>query len=1492
MVPGWVDAMIAILLACAVAGISAYLAYRLGMLGNKKKAGTKATCPEDSGGRICSNHGTCANNNCSCDLGWMGKSCNEPAVQCAMVLDDTGGLAECSGHGDCVFGACNCGSTYFGVNCEEREVTCATVDGVACSGQGTCNALGKCDCNAGFTGSACQRGVGCPSDCNGAGGTCSGAPNYTCSCAGDYAGDDCTNCDSATPGACTTPPASKVGSGKCAVGNGKECGGNGTCDESTGACACAHGFVGVACTGECPKNSLGDYCSTPFNCGSGTLAVPASEKHGACEEGANTLGVCVCEPGYGKDDVTCGGCVSGFTAGSAGLGTQRSISFEGCFDRPTGGSATVTQDNYEGACVKACPGTGGFGVSAFTCYGNGTCLSGGNCACFDAQVGTGDAKRFNDANINFCDNCKVAFKTTKAYGAKATEKAPPGPVDPSWPDSYFDGPAECPGFVDAGHRDAKRFCFGHGQCDGCGECTQCDNAGDFPFRRTFNYCATCQFSRGDEPSQPLQKPYPKDKNGGDITFWDTGACTPCIFMTCETTAVVQKRCPDEPPTEAQALCTAARMRLIAWQEEHPDEQIPEDTEWYKHYLANCDCVGCEKNHGMGCAAPYMLYEDAAWSKVWGEINGCYGVINPETVHQTTTFVPDPNNPQTPLLGDVNWCDCPFDYSDNPTPNTFCDPARANCCIQTSPAANILGAQGDGFESGPLDKAISCDTSADCPAGKPVCDGRLCIPNGHCGVWGVETQQISSGGNPADGTGFGCAPLTRSGTVYKGPPISCASTDADKKAADVSFRCSCDYPKLNGNGKLQTMTWNSTGILEPNSQQSLATACGACAGIRDYDNGYDEPATVVTAAMTTQATWLPLLETWAREQSVDPDSVGSTTDLVTTFETLYKHSNLERFNGVSGRNFHTSHEAKGGLPCVPGTDDNCIVQPLLEAIVPTTGLPLGSATGVGSSWVGGHANCCPQLCGDLIASTAGGDASKSSSSTVNVNSGNASCARDNGCGSTCPSLCTGLMGCNSAGILGELANDTKIPEINWISADGDRGGGTISGTTNVSSFAEPGCGYDAGGRTSNVCQHKVLCQKFLYTFWYRLTQPCGDAKGTGVGDTGTGPCWDLDTVCRNLGWTACSNVVGQVACAFSKVHSCCFVGSAMVTMADGSRRPISTVRADDLVMDGSGKSTRVVYKGDTIDGRREAFGFSGVAPFTTTYQWFVGLDGQGKEMSFAVNTNISSHVRQARLVEGTRLVKRKPDGALRIEEVRQIEHAAISPEVPVHFLVTESHTFVVEGFVVRDEVPDAREVHPETARLVTEVAERVVGLVDRGLHAAEDDIGKSAFEQAVASQATIVFVGASGQQMKDSGDFPTIESDGEARTVKGGARSRRHLERWLHRNRGDRLLVQTAISMWHGAAVHVEEFVQGHAPHTTKTLLRKRLEDFIQSRGEAEVADISSMVARNRKNVHASFRAALDRKTKDLDTDIEKIVRACPVEEGKEKREIALSSVEF
>ena len=260
--------------------------------------GTKCdiTCPSD-----CSGHGSCDAVQgvplCKCAVGYAGSQCN---FKCKTGSD---GSTPCSGHGKCASrqtsettkedGFCQCDATHTGDDCSS---SCPMgIDNAPCSGssRGTCSFVdqkGSCACHEGFAGLACESYSGCPDACSGHG-----------KCVGDIVSEKYCTCQSGWVG-----PACSL---QCPVTSvtGEICEGKGTCSALDGVpiCTCEPTRVGKVCELICP---MGDGAGSDADAdadasaarNSGNASATPCNGQGTCVIDDKTEGAtCACLDGYG-----------------------------------------------------------------------------------------------------------------------------------------------------------------------------------------------------------------------------------------------------------------------------------------------------------------------------------------------------------------------------------------------------------------------------------------------------------------------------------------------------------------------------------------------------------------------------------------------------------------------------------------------------------------------------------------------------------------------------------------------------------------------------------------------------------------------------------------------------------------------------------------------------------------------------------------------------------------------------------------------------------------------------------------------------------------------------------------------------------------------------------------------------------------------------------------------------------------------------------------
>ncbi|XP_055538760.1 protein draper isoform X3 [Wyeomyia smithii] len=203
---------------------------------------------------VCSNgckHGECiAPEECRCDQGYVGKTCN---INCPPMRwgSDCSQTCECKNNSTCNAqdGRCHCQKGYRGQFCEFQcpadrfGQDCNEV--CQCRNGGKCDPIsGECYCAPGFTGPLCaqkcpegKHGEQCRSDCRCQnGGSCDSQTGVRCEsrCTLGYYGESCDEI-------CT-------------------CHNNSSCDPITGECICSRGWTGPSCNDTCPEGFFGHGC--------------------------------------------------------------------------------------------------------------------------------------------------------------------------------------------------------------------------------------------------------------------------------------------------------------------------------------------------------------------------------------------------------------------------------------------------------------------------------------------------------------------------------------------------------------------------------------------------------------------------------------------------------------------------------------------------------------------------------------------------------------------------------------------------------------------------------------------------------------------------------------------------------------------------------------------------------------------------------------------------------------------------------------------------------------------------------------------------------------------------------------------------------------------------------------------------------------------------------------------------------------------------------
>ncbi|KAA0165508.1 hypothetical protein FNF31_01853 [Cafeteria roenbergensis] len=243
-----------------------------------------------------------------------------------------------------------------------------------CGGHGVCRGEGKCDCDSGWAGDACQLRT-CPAGCSG-NGECDTSTG-SCTCSKGFYGPDCSQ--QRCPGLVELddPDLPQV-----------ECHGHGDCDTATGKCSCRHPWLGEGC-GEraCPgiTEVVVDGNATKVSC----------NNRGTCLQHP-LPGTCKCSDGWIGAACATPACGPSLCGAKASRGRCHTLKKEVTDEHGISSKEdpSPSDDGAKGVCECApgfagehcelalCPGPGG------SCSGHGRCdtLS-GVCICEGAWGG-------------------------------------------------------------------------------------------------------------------------------------------------------------------------------------------------------------------------------------------------------------------------------------------------------------------------------------------------------------------------------------------------------------------------------------------------------------------------------------------------------------------------------------------------------------------------------------------------------------------------------------------------------------------------------------------------------------------------------------------------------------------------------------------------------------------------------------------------------------------------------------------------------------------------------------------------------------------------------------------------------------------------------------------------------------------------------------------------------------------------------------------------
>ena len=177
--------------------------------------------------------------------------------------------------------------------------------------------------------------------------------------------------------------------------------------------------------------------------------------------------------------------------------------------------------------------------------------------------------------------------------------------------------------------------------------------------------------------------------------------------------------------------------------------------------------------------------------------------------------------------------------------------------------------------------------------------------------------------------------------------------------------------------------------------------------------------------------------------------------------------------------------------------------------------------------------------------------------------------------------------------------------------------------------------------------------------------------------------------------------GGAGLSYADSGSSCFVAGTMVLMADGSERPIESLRPGDLVRGAAGRVNRVVGIEKPRLGARRLYGFNAAEPFVTAEHPFLTMAGW-KAIDPAATARENARLTVAALKTGDLLMRARAaapqasagnlaedsETAFWFELVTMIEAADAAAETTVYNLLLDGdHSYVANGFVVHNKGGD-------------------------------------------------------------------------------------------------------------------------------------------------------------------------------------------------------------
>ena len=157
------------------------------------------------------------------------------------------------------------------------------------------------------------------------------------------------------------------------------------------------------------------------------------------------------------------------------------------------------------------------------------------------------------------------------------------------------------------------------------------------------------------------------------------------------------------------------------------------------------------------------------------------------------------------------------------------------------------------------------------------------------------------------------------------------------------------------------------------------------------------------------------------------------------------------------------------------------------------------------------------------------------------------------------------------------------------------------------------------------------------------------------------------------------------CAASGCSSC-FTAETLITMANGLKKPISTIKKGEEVLSAkSFKPVKVLVVDDMNKlGNRKLIGFNGIKPFVTEDHCFINPANNDNRLTFNLDKSMAAkHWKNAtEIQEGIELINEHSIG-----EVKDITKTVRDKDLQVYDLITEDHSYIANGYGVYDDFPE-------------------------------------------------------------------------------------------------------------------------------------------------------------------------------------------------------------